>query len=1448
MWSRLFGRFQPNADSNEPQLKVGICAMNKKARSKPMVRILDRLMAFGEFEIIHFGDDVILNQPIEAWPRCDCLVSWHSDGFPLKKAQAYVALRKTHTINDLSMQDVLLDRRLVYRKLKEHNIPVPTHIIVERDGLPEGSDPEGFVEDPDYVQFNGQRINKPFVEKPCDGENHNIYIYYPASMGGGVKRLFRKVDNKSSQYDATHPGTIRRDGTYIIEEFLATGGTDVKVYTVGQSYAHAEARKSPVVDGKVLRTPDGKEMRFPVLLSPQEKDIAFRVVQAFGQKVCGFDLLRTTSTDGVGVSFVCDVNGWSFVKNSKRYLDDAAGILRSIIMSMVAPHRLAAEPVPRLVGGAESSLCTLGLADDDAHVMKNDLGSMDGIEADIPGLDFEEAQRTEDRSATEELRCVLAIIRHGDRTPKQKMKMKVTDPALLALFNKHKDAKGKQAKLKTPLQLQELYDTTMRLLTRLEEEEDGGGDNASDAGGISGGGGGQMETREKLRIIKTVLQQGGGVFAGVNRKAQLKPLRWRMQPTAEQPQGNSAPADGSATGQKPENATPPSSSSGATGTAAGAADAPPAGAKMVPVLEEALLILKWGGVLTHAGRQQAEDLGRVFRMVMYPRYGSAGGGLLRLHSTYRHDLKIYSSDEGRVQVSAAAFAKGLLDLEGTSLTPILVSLVNKDVDMLEAFGKGASEDIKDAKRVVYSAMTWDPDGAAAAAFKAPDPVLPGMPDVSSPSRSAMTDTAEAHQDRFPTAAAQAFAGTPSPTAPEPRLKENDDAAVVAANAALAREHIAVYPEKPQQLLRELDALLKQLVAQVRELCLTAAIDGMNYSSLSQDASEWELDGGRPCGGEQMLLMFDRWKKLSKSFYDEKKERFDISKVPDIYDCAKYDAIHNRHLLRGEVSTLKQVHALAKTLADAVIPNEYGVGPQNKLKIASTICGELLGKLVMDMAAMRTESLAVSCAAGDAGPRADVLAARIGAGSPPPRLRCDDERLGAIAAATAAAMDSDGSTRAPHRRPSGGGSAVAAGKNSLVAAASDLRDSARGALRSVAQSVGDALPLHSRLSSNSGEARKENPTSAEAERSSARRSDGGAAAPAGTHSRHRDGVRKSDNSSRSGGGRSSEAGGCSGGGGDSGDGGANGGGAAPAPAPGDADGAARGSDSEQLAEHAGGTASGADDGGNGDGGDGGEKRTMVGDVHTMYRLAPEATNVNSPLRHVRTRIYFTSESHIHSLVNVLRFAHLHKDQPSDSPFGSSGRQLLSDDAIKAFADCSELDYLTHIVFRMYENKAVPVGSAERFRLEILFSPGAASDPFAAPADPALSAHAHCNPPVARMRMHAQDEDGGITLAELEDMLKPMAMTKKFALSPSSYALAEAGSVTKSSSKASLSGGGGGDNSDSRHGPHGDRQAARRPAGPSGDRKSPSRFGLGSQPSMPFTGDTQAWLGPVDGADA
>ena len=47
--------------------------------------------------------------------------------------------------------------------------------------------------------------------------------------------------------------------------------------------------------------------------------------------------------------------------------------------------------------------------------------------------------------------------------------------------------------------------------------------------------------------------------------------------------------------------------------------------------------------------------------------GFPGCGLLRLHSTYRHDLKIYASDEGRVQMTAAAFAK--VNVQSVTFTP-----------------------------------------------------------------------------------------------------------------------------------------------------------------------------------------------------------------------------------------------------------------------------------------------------------------------------------------------------------------------------------------------------------------------------------------------------------------------------------------------------------------------------------------------------------------------------------------------------------------------------------------------------------------------------------------------------------------------------------------------------------------------------------------------------------
>lgn len=47
-----------------------------------------------------------------------------------------------------------------------------------------------FRDDGDAIIIDGQVLEKPFVEKPVSGEDHNVYIYY---RGGVGRRLFRKV-------------------------------------------------------------------------------------------------------------------------------------------------------------------------------------------------------------------------------------------------------------------------------------------------------------------------------------------------------------------------------------------------------------------------------------------------------------------------------------------------------------------------------------------------------------------------------------------------------------------------------------------------------------------------------------------------------------------------------------------------------------------------------------------------------------------------------------------------------------------------------------------------------------------------------------------------------------------------------------------------------------------------------------------------------------------------------------------------------------------------------------------------------------------------------------------------------------------------------------------------------------------------------------------------------
>ncbi|KAI0702858.1 histidine phosphatase superfamily-domain-containing protein [Cytidiella melzeri] len=344
-------------DPVRPPIILGICAMDVKARSKAMREILTRLVerSRGAIDVKVFGDKVILDEDVENWPRCDVLISFFSTDFPLDKAISYVKLRQPFSL--------LWDRRLVGAVLDHVGVPTPRRLEVSRDGGPK-VDPElralmkerlgitlgGFQvtpevtlsEDGNAIIIDDQVLEKPFVEKPVSGEDHNVYIYFP---GGHGRRLFRKVGNKSSELDPTlnHP---RTDGSYIYEQFIDVDNSeDIKVYTVGKEYTHAETRKSPVVDGLVRRNTEGKEIRFITNLSDAEKVWAAKISEGFGQMVCGFDMLRC---EGGQKSQVIDVNGWSFVKGNESYYDKAAEILAKMCMQVSSSPE-------RPLGAAEST-------------------------------------------------------------------------------------------------------------------------------------------------------------------------------------------------------------------------------------------------------------------------------------------------------------------------------------------------------------------------------------------------------------------------------------------------------------------------------------------------------------------------------------------------------------------------------------------------------------------------------------------------------------------------------------------------------------------------------------------------------------------------------------------------------------------------------------------------------------------------------------------------------------------------------------------------------------------------------------------------------------------------------------------------------------------------------------------------------------------------------------
>jgi inositol hexakisphosphate/diphosphoinositol-pentakisphosphate kinase len=882
---------------------IGVCALESKARSKPARNIFGKLVE--EFEVKIFGDKIILDEAVENWPVCDFLISFFSDGFPLDKAIAYTKLRKPFCVNDLPMQQVLWDRRLCLGILDKLSVSTPKRIDVSRDGGPKLPSPEfakalyertglklegpedgtggGFpapkkielMDDGNTICVDGVTLTKPFVEKPVSGEDHNIHIYFHKKDGGGGRRLFRKINNKSSEKDDTLDvprAILEPEGSYIYEQFLQVENSeDVKAYTVGPTFCHAETRKSPVVDGLVKRNPSGKEVRYVTKLSDSEAAIASKISEGFGQRVCGFDLLRVGDA-----SYVIDVNGWSFVKDNGDYYEKAANILKDMFLKEVArkqrkdaaqhaaieaqagmevptkgatnhrktlgklfkspsmsriannaPHLPHMRQASTLPSSPDTSLSTTPIAaspsiekTNPTAVLSPPTGASSSTsegpasEPDItlpPAIEEDDAHLEPERSMSQDhldvpppataaqwkLKGVVSVIRHADRTPKQKFKYTFHAKPFVDLL------KGHQAEV---LLIGEAALQSVSDAVKLAMDEG-------------------LEDQKKLRELQLYLNKKG---AWPGTKVQIKPMfrkrrKEELQPgetlpeDAPEVQKSDAPAD------EGEEAKPTVTKEGGPEPLKSRSDSM-SGVTLSRitaqdnnmVLDKLQLIIKWGGEPTHSARHQTQDMGANFR-----------NDLLLMNRDVLDDVHIFSSSERRVTTSAQIFGASFLEKD-----QYLAEHIQVRKDLLD--DSNAAKDVMDKVKKKLKTLLRAGD-------KAP-PQFAWPKDV-----------------------------------PEPYI-------VVRQVVDLIKFHQRVMNHNFKKIESE---AISSLAALASPPSGAQGSGQSQYTNVNHIQSRW-------CCNEGPELFKERWEKLFKEFGDA--DKVDPSKISELYDTMKFDALHNRAFL------------------------------------------------------------------------------------------------------------------------------------------------------------------------------------------------------------------------------------------------------------------------------------------------------------------------------------------------------------------------------------------------------------------------------------------------------------------------------------------------------------------------------------------------------------------------
>lgn len=827
----------------------------------------------------------------------DYLISFYSDGFPLEKAIAYVKARKPFCVNDVPMQQILWDRRICLRLLDKINVRTPKRLEVSRDGGPGLLTPDvakyikevsgvtldpvdptktsisktvELIEDDDALCVDGAVLRKPFVEKPTSAEDHNVIIYFPKSAGGGARKLFRKIGNKSSDFvaDLNTPRCISEpENSYVYESFMQVDNAeDVKAYTVGPNFCHAETRKSPVVDGIVRRNTHGKELRYVTALSTEERDVAGKISTAFGQRVCGFDLLRAA-----GKSYVIDVNGWSFVKDNEDYYEHCASILKDMFIKeklrrvsltppLPSPAASDVDPMARTTASLKEKESQTALASH-ATTAPTPIGEPDSLETTTayptlsttlplsdsaltaalhndatsprfppppppaPELTLPAAASSAPGSVTStttattpghqapidenppavpppkhswKLKGMISVIRHADRTPKQKYKFTFHTEPFIALLKGHQE--------------EVLLIGEAALASVMQAV-----DFAFEQG---------VEDRGKLKSLRNVLVKKGS-WAGT--KVQIKPMFRKKKseqsakglPNLKEEEESVVHGDPDYVAEDGTRRAPPRRHDSLSGVTMSKFTA----AEESLVLDKLQLIIKWGGEPTHSARYQAQELGENMR-----------NDLMLMNRDILDEVHVFSSSERRVTASAQIWAASFL---GQKELPEDFITVRKDLLDDSNAAKDETDKVKKKLKGLLRKGNERPEQ-----FAWPE-------------------------------------NMPEPSEVQTRVVQlmNFHRRVMQYNYG------KIYSGAATSLGAISNPSTEKLNGESSSTSISSALSHANAVTSIQ--SRW-------CSGEDAELFRERWEKLFSEFCDG--EKVDPSKISELYDTMKFDALHNRQFL------------------------------------------------------------------------------------------------------------------------------------------------------------------------------------------------------------------------------------------------------------------------------------------------------------------------------------------------------------------------------------------------------------------------------------------------------------------------------------------------------------------------------------------------------------------------